>query len=209
MIRAGTHHDLSQVKQELNETLRSYTRCFFEMRATIANITDEDIIHCFQNGLFSKHTYHYFGHNRPTTAVKLRDMMARWADQEDEENDHFPKRNNDKQGNGNNHFDKGQRNNSGNPRKHKPEQEVTTVEHNPRGKKLGSNQAQFEKVLHKQCVMHPKSWHTLFECVTLRQSLNAPPLPQDRKRKDQEDDDEGDKSGAQDFKDPNNVINVI
>jgi hypothetical protein len=47
MIRAGTHHDLSQVKQEMNETLRFYTRCFFEMRATIANITDEDDIHCF------------------------------------------------------------------------------------------------------------------------------------------------------------------
>jgi hypothetical protein len=38
----GTHHDLSQVKQEENETLRSYTRHFFEMRATITNITDKD-----------------------------------------------------------------------------------------------------------------------------------------------------------------------
>jgi hypothetical protein len=56
MIRAGTRHDLSQVKQEMNETLRSYTWRFFEMCATIANITDEDIIRCFQNGLFSKHT---------------------------------------------------------------------------------------------------------------------------------------------------------
>jgi hypothetical protein len=28
---------LSQVKQEENETLRSYTRHFFEMRATITN----------------------------------------------------------------------------------------------------------------------------------------------------------------------------
>jgi hypothetical protein len=36
MIRVGTHHDLSHVKQEMNETLRSYTRCFFEMHATIA-----------------------------------------------------------------------------------------------------------------------------------------------------------------------------
>jgi hypothetical protein len=63
----------------MNETLRSYTRHFFEMRATIANITDEDIIRCFQNGLFSKYTYHDFGCNRPTTAVELRDMMARWA----------------------------------------------------------------------------------------------------------------------------------
>jgi hypothetical protein len=57
--------------------------------------------------------------------------------------------------------------------------------------------------------MHPKSRHTLFECVSLRKSLNAPPLPQDGKRKDQEHDDEGDKFGAQDFQDPKNVINVI
>jgi hypothetical protein len=80
----------------LNETRKSYTWRFFEMRGTIANITDEDIIRCFQNSLFLKHTYHDFGRNHPTTAVDLRDMMARWADQEDEENDHFPKRNNNK-----------------------------------------------------------------------------------------------------------------
>jgi hypothetical protein len=57
--------------------------------------------------------------------------------------------------------------------------------------------------------MHPKLQHTLFECVSLRKSLNAPPLPQAGKRKDQEDDDEGDKLGAQDFQDPKNVVNVI
>jgi hypothetical protein len=65
MIRAGTRHDLSQVKQVMNETLRTYTRRFFEMRTTITNITNENIIHCFQNGLFSKHTYHDFGRNPP------------------------------------------------------------------------------------------------------------------------------------------------
>jgi hypothetical protein len=47
MIRAGTRHDLSQVKQEMNETMRFYTQRFFEMRATIANITDEDVIRYF------------------------------------------------------------------------------------------------------------------------------------------------------------------
>jgi hypothetical protein len=57
--------------------------------------------------------------------------------------------------------------------------------------------------------MHPKSRHTLFECISLRKTQNAPPLPQTGKRKDQEDDDEGDKSGAQDFQDPKNVVNVI
>jgi hypothetical protein len=45
MLHAGTCHDLSQVKQEENKTLRSYTRRLFEMRATITNITDEDVIH--------------------------------------------------------------------------------------------------------------------------------------------------------------------
>jgi hypothetical protein len=50
------------------------------MCVTIANITDEDIIHCFQKGHFSKHTYHNFGRNCPTTAMELRDMMAQWAD---------------------------------------------------------------------------------------------------------------------------------
>jgi hypothetical protein len=63
--------------------------------------------------------------------------------------------------------------------------------------------------LHKQRAIHPKSRHTLFECVTIRKSLNAPPLHQARKRKDKEDDEGGDKSGAQDFQDLKNVINII
>ncbi|RLM80355.1 retrotransposon protein, putative, Ty3-gypsy subclass [Panicum miliaceum] len=123
------------------------------------------------------------------------------ADQEDEENDCFPKRNHDKQGNGNGHFDKSQWNHSGNPRKRKPDHEVAAVERNPRGKKPENN---------KQLPIHPKSHHTLFECVTIRKSLNAPPIHQVGKRKDKEDDEEGgDKSGLQDFQDPRNVVNVI
>jgi hypothetical protein len=54
MIRAGTRHDLSQVKQKMNETLRSYTRCFFETRATVADITNEDINHCFNTASSQK-----------------------------------------------------------------------------------------------------------------------------------------------------------
>jgi hypothetical protein len=61
MLHASTRYDLSQVKQEENKTLRSYTRRFFEMLATIVNITDEDIIHCFQNSLGSKNIYRNFG----------------------------------------------------------------------------------------------------------------------------------------------------
>jgi hypothetical protein len=49
------------------------------MRTTIANITDEDVIHCFQNGLTVKHVYRDFGRNCSRTAVELRNMMQRWA----------------------------------------------------------------------------------------------------------------------------------
>jgi hypothetical protein len=125
----------------MNETLRSYIWCFFETRTNIANITDEDVIRCFQNGLFSKHTYHDFGCNRPTTTVELCDMLAWWADQEDEENDRFSKRNHDKQANGNGHL--------GNNQKRKADQQVVPVERNLCGKKSGNNQAQYEKVMHK------------------------------------------------------------
>jgi hypothetical protein len=77
MLCAGTRHDLSQVKQEENETLRCYTSRIFKMRATIANITNEDVIHCFQNGLGSKNIYCDFGCNYPKTVVELHDMMQR------------------------------------------------------------------------------------------------------------------------------------
>jgi hypothetical protein len=161
MLRVGTCHDLSQVKQEENETLRSYIRRFFEMHATIANITDEDVIHYFQNGLGSKNIYRNFGRSRPKTVVELHNMMQQWADQEDEENKRFPKRNNDKHNNGN-RSDKSQWNYSEPSLKRKPDHEVMAVECNSRGKKLGNQQDQFEKILHKQCPMHPKSKHTLF-----------------------------------------------
>jgi nucleoside-diphosphate-sugar epimerase len=93
------------------------------MRATIANITDEDVIHCFQNSLSSKNIYRNFGRNHPNTIMELRDMMRRWADQKDEKNERFLKRSNDKRNNGN-RSDKSQRNYSEPSRKRKPDHEV-------------------------------------------------------------------------------------
>jgi hypothetical protein len=156
------------------------------MHATIANITNEDVIHCFHNGLFSKNTYHDFGRNRPTTTVELHDMMTRWADQKDEENDRFPKRNHDMQRIGYIHFDKTQQSDSGNTRKRKPVHEVAAIERNLCGKKSGNNHSEYEQVMHKQCPIHLKSWYTLFECVTIWKSLNTSPLHQAGKRKEKE-----------------------
>jgi hypothetical protein len=99
------------------------------------------------------------------------------ADQVDEENNRFHKRNHDKPSNGNGHFGKSQRNHSGNTQKGKPDQEVMAIECNPRGKKSGNNQTKYKQVMHKQCPIHPKSRHMLFECISIRKSLNATPLP--------------------------------
>jgi hypothetical protein len=152
--------------------LRSYTRCFFNNRATIANISDEDVIDCFQNDFAERHLYQDFGRNRPKTFVELHDMMQQWADQEDHERDRFPKCNNDNGGkrNNNNRSNKGQRDYSGSSRKSKPDSLIAAIDRNPRVNKSGNQQEQFDKILHKQCLMHPKSKHTLFECISLHKS---------------------------------------
>ena len=49
--RPATLHDLRLCKQECDEALRSYIKRFFDTRATIANIADDNVIDCFHNGL--------------------------------------------------------------------------------------------------------------------------------------------------------------
>jgi hypothetical protein len=93
ITRAGSRHDLAQCKQERNELLRSYTRCFFDVRATIANISEEDIIDCFYNGLTDPGIYRDFGWNRPKTVAGLHDMVHDWSEQEEKMREQFPRRN--------------------------------------------------------------------------------------------------------------------
>ena len=83
MHRVATRHDLSLCKQEHNEPLRSYLRRFFNVRATIANIVDTDVIDCFHNGIATQGLYRDFGQSRLKMVVELRDMMQRWADEEE------------------------------------------------------------------------------------------------------------------------------
>jgi len=49
--RVAARHTLAMCKQELGETLRSYVKCFFGTRATIANVSNEDVIDYFHDGL--------------------------------------------------------------------------------------------------------------------------------------------------------------
>ena len=109
--RPATRHDLRLCKQERGEALRSYIKRFFDTRATIANIADDDVIDCFHNGLAAQQLYRDFGRNRPRSVVALRDMMLAWADQEEQERDHFPSHeDNNQKRNGDPRSDKGQHN---------------------------------------------------------------------------------------------------
>jgi hypothetical protein len=129
IARAGTCHDLAQCKQERNELLRSYIRRFFDVRATIVNSSEEDIIDCFYNGLTEPGIYRDFGRNRPKTVAGLRDMMHDWSEQEEKMCEWFlrridnnPRRTND------NCTDKSQWDYSGSSRKRKPDDLVAAVD---------------------------------------------------------------------------------
>jgi hypothetical protein len=80
IARAGTRHDLARCKQERNELLRSYTRRFFDVRATIVNISEDDIINCFYNCITDLGIYRDFRRNRPKTVAGLHDMMHDWSE---------------------------------------------------------------------------------------------------------------------------------
>ena len=51
MHQVATHHALAMCKKVPGETLRSYVKCFFDTRATIANVLDEDVIDYFHDCL--------------------------------------------------------------------------------------------------------------------------------------------------------------
>jgi len=133
--------------------------------------------------------------------------MQRWADEEEQERSRFPRRGND-----NNPRHNGDRNNDRsqhNPNhKRKPDDTVRAVKRSPRGKKQGNQQDTFEKILRKRCPIHPNSNHSMFDCVTLRKSLNAP-IPEDIKKGRDKKDDKEDNEGPQRFQQPANMVNVI
>jgi hypothetical protein len=78
--------DLAMVKQEQGETLCKYMRHFFDKRATVVDVTNKEVIDLFQDGLYHRRTFDDFGHRRPISITKLKDMITSWADEEDKAN---------------------------------------------------------------------------------------------------------------------------
>jgi len=192
----ATCHDLRLCKQERGEALRSYIKRYFDTRATIANIADDDVIDCFHNDLATQQLYRNFGRNRPRSVVALLDMMLGWADQEEQERDRFPRRDgNNQKRNGDSRSDKNQRNFD---KKWKPEDTVATMDRGQRGKK-GNQQDNFQKLLARPCPLHPKGKHMILECINLLKSLQERQMEEGKKKKDKQDDEDNDKDGTMGF----------
>jgi hypothetical protein len=209
IARVGTHHDLAQCKQQRNKLLRSYTRHFFDVLATIANISEDDIIDYFYNGITDLGIYRDFGRNRPKTVAGLRDMMHDWSEQEEKMREQFPRRQDSNLRCPNdNRNDKGQRDYSGPPRKRKPDDLIAAMDHPPRGNK-STMQEEFEKLLQKKCPWHPSANHAAIDCYHLRRTFsNSGGGKKNRKPlgKEPEDDDQEDQGRNLKFQDASKTV---
>ena len=58
-------------KQEQGKSIRSYGKHFFDTRATIPNVADDNVIDYFQRGITIQSLYRDFGRNRPKMVVEL------------------------------------------------------------------------------------------------------------------------------------------
>jgi hypothetical protein len=204
MGRSGTRMDLAMVKQEQGETLCKYTRCFFDKRATVVDVTDKEVIDLFRDGLYHRRTFEDFGRRRPSSITKLKDMITSWANEEDKANaKYYAIRGKSKQnasGSNNNNRDQGGRNNnySGPNRKHKPERPMKD-----NSKKTSGD---FKDLLKEKCPWHLEGNHTTEQCYQLRQALKDSPDPQpphDKKGKKKADE------GNNDFQEPDKTVNVL
>jgi hypothetical protein len=203
--------DLAMVKQEQGETLRKYMWRFFDKRATVVDVTDKEVIDLFQDGLYHHRTFEDFGHRRPSSITKLKDMITSWADEEDKVNAKYDAiRGKSKQNAGgsyNNNRDQGGRSNnySGPNRKRKPDNTVAAIQRpakdNPK-KTSGS----FKDLLKEKCQWHLEGNHTTEQCYQLRRALKDTPEPQhphDKKGNKKADEGNGD------FQEPDKTVNVL
>ena len=69
------------------------------------------------------------------------------------------------------------------------------MERGQKDKKV-NQQDDFQKLLERPCLLHPKGKHTILECINLRKSLQQRQLEEDKKKKDKQDDEDGDKDGT-------------
>jgi hypothetical protein len=78
-VRPSNSWDLRSYKQKLGESLRDYIWCFSKQHIELPNITDSDVIMTFLSGTTCKELVRELGHNTPTTANELMDIVTNYA----------------------------------------------------------------------------------------------------------------------------------
>ena len=69
--RPGTKHDLNHINQNPSELLRSYIRRFSEIRNSIPNITEAEVITAFIRGLHHRELHSKFNRKPPTSIGEM------------------------------------------------------------------------------------------------------------------------------------------
>jgi hypothetical protein len=209
MGRSCTCMDLVMVKQEQGETLHKYMRRFFDKRATVVDVTDKEVIDLFQDGLYHRRTFEDFCRRRPSSIVKLKDMITSWADEEDKANAKYDaihgKRKNNPGGSNNNNMDQEGRNNnnySGPNHKRKPDNTVAAIQH-PAKENSKKTSSGFKDLLKEKCLWHLQGNHTTEQCYQLQQALKVTPDPRPPHDK------KGKKKANDDFQEPDKMVNVL
>jgi hypothetical protein len=203
--------DLAMVKQEQGETLRKYMRRFFDKRVMVVNVTDKEVIDLFQDGLYHNRTFEDFGHRRPSSITKLKDMITSWADEEDKANAKCDanrgKSKHNTGGNNNNTRDQGGHNNnySGPNRKRKPDNTIAAIQRSAKDNSKNTSSG-LEDLLKEKCLWQLEGNHTTEECYQLQRALKDTPDPRpphDKKGSKKADEDNND------FQEPDKMVNVL
>jgi hypothetical protein len=181
---SGTRMDLAMVKQEQDETLRKYMRCFFDKRATVVDVSDKEVIDLFQDGLYHHRTFKDFGRRRPSSITHLKDMVTSWANEEDKANAKYDaihgksKQNTGGNNNNNNNENQGGRNSnySGPNHQRKPDNTVAAIQR-PAKDNSKKTSGGFKDMLKEKCPWHLDGNHTTEQCYQLRRALKNTPEP--------------------------------
>jgi hypothetical protein len=209
--RLGSRMDLAIVKQEKGETLRKYRRRFFHKRATVVDVSDEEVIDLFQDGLYHRRTFEDFSRCRPSSITHRKDMITFWADEEDKANAKYVTiRGKSKQNTGggsNNNGNQGGRskNYSGPNHKRKPDNTVAAIQRPAKDISKKTSRG-FKDLLKDKCPWHLDGNHTTEQCYQLRRALKDTPEPRhshDKKGNKKTDEGNGD------FQEPNKTVNVL
>jgi hypothetical protein len=176
--------DLAMVKQEQDETLRKYMRCFFDKRATVVDVSDKEVIDLFQDGLYHHRTFKDFGRRRLSSITHLKDMVTSWANEEDKANAKYDaihgksKQNTGGNNNNNNNENQGGRNSnySGPNHQRKPDNTVAAIQR-PAKDNSKKTSGGFKDMLKEKCPWHLDGNHTTEQCYQLRRALKNTPEP--------------------------------